>query len=161
MIKGDMIRLILASLVSPIIAGIFGGAVFGAFSLPTAIHDLETYDASLTRPATLADQLAHMGMSVTGGGAMGLMLGLPILVLAGLPAHAWLVGRSKTDLRYYAIAGLLTGMIGAVPLFGFNLPRALLQDARSVLPLLLLCSLCGMIAASVFWFLRRPDRMAV
>lgn len=87
----------------------------------------------------------------------GLIVGIPAMLLFGMPAHAWLWSTGRKKIWHYAIAGVLVGVLtsGAIaalyvsPFGSGDLPFPRLA---------IIGSGTGAVSAVVFWLIRRPDR---
>jgi hypothetical protein len=88
------------------------------------------------------------------GFMLGGVIGWPVMLALGLPAHATLLRKTSAKIWWYVIAG---GVIGGVA-GGVRLLQAFSSvspDAR--LLYVAIGGVTGTMAAVVFWFLRRPD----
>ena len=87
---------------------------------------------------------------------MVMVLGWPAMILGGLPVHAWLVRKGRTDWLPYALIGL---GVGTITMLIYLLATGSWRDPMGLLdggPLLLSGPLTGFLAASLFWLLRIP-----
>lgn len=152
------LRLTLATLLAPILAAGLTAAVLALILVPDLVFQTET-DSATYRPATLPEIMASLfGFSVIGG-ALGVLLGWPAMILGGLPVHVWLVRKDRTDWLPYALIGLA---VGTVTMLVYFLATGSLRDPSLLLdasPLLLSGPLTGFLAASLFWLIRQPDRL--
>ena len=96
------------------------------------------------------------------GAVFGAVIGWPVMLLFGLPAHAFLYKRRSHKIGGYLLAGALLGvlatvvitllsMIGTSNVLGTNL-----LYTGGVVGIILLLASIG--ASSIFWWIRRPDR---
>lgn len=88
------------------------------------------------------------------GFMLGGVIGWPVMLALGLPAHAALLRKTSAKIWWYVIAGGAIGAAaGGVRLF--QTFASVTPDAR--LLYIAIGAVTGTIAAVVFWFLRRPD----
>ena len=150
----SIIRLAIALLASPIIAGAVVALAFvGANSgLVTTSVDFTEDAATIVRDNSFGEILAGFLSAGLFGAFIGAAIGWPAMLALGLPAHAFFVRRGLTAAPVYALAGGLAGLL-TTPILGG------LKDAFDPLAIML-CSGTGFIAASLFWIIRRPDKLA-
>jgi len=151
-------RLVLATLIAPVMAAAFGCALLAMIMAPDLVFrvDLNSVDS---RPASLreiATSLVGFGLM---GAAMGVLLGWPAMLIGGLPVHRWLVQKGRTRGLTYGLIGTL---VGTVTMLVYFLATGSLRDLPALLrfwPILLAGPLTGLLAAGLFWCIRRPDRI--
>lgn len=93
------------------------------------------------------------------------MVGYPAMLALGLPIHLLMVRRRWTSGWAYALAGIATGVVVALVLFG----RVVVQNfsirpdpTKSLGPseaIFVLAALLGALVAWVFWLIARPGRV--
>lgn len=126
-------RLVAATLAAPLL-----GAAGAAMTALPAICGEEISCAPIS-----------FGFAALFGAWFGLFIGLPAMVLLGLPIHALLVKRRTTSVFAYAGAGAVVG--AAVSLAYFTLQATAFWVA--------LGAGAGALASAIFWLIRRPDRV--
>jgi hypothetical protein len=98
---------------------------------------------------------------ILGGAVFGAVIGWPAMLLFGLPAHAVLYRRRSHKLGGYLLAGAILGLL-ATAVLGLLQATAFGAGGMGVLATGLwfgvVLVLASVAAASVFWFIRRPDR---
>jgi hypothetical protein len=149
------LRLILAVLFAPILAAGLVAALLAVIMVPDMVFETQI-DSATSQPATIPQIMASLlGFGVFGG-ALGLVLGWPAMILGGLPVHAWLMRKGRTGWLPYALTGL---GVGTVTMLIYFLATGSWRDPSGLLdggPLLLSGPLTGFLAASLFWFIARP-----
>jgi hypothetical protein len=96
------------------------------------------------------------------GALYGAIIGWPMMVVFGLPAHAFLYRRKSHRVSAYVLAGALGGLVASLIavglgyLAGFFGPDSMLFALGGWFSVLLLVS--AVTASSFFWLIRRPDR---
>ncbi len=95
-------------------------------------------------------------MVLATGFMLGGVIGWPVMLALGLPAHAVLLRKTSAGIGWYSLAG---GVIGAAA-GGLRLLQT--SGVRfDAYPLYFgLGAVTGAMAAIVFWWLRRPDKDA-
>lgn len=139
-------RLWAAAIVSGPTAGAIVGFGLGVIDL---IFVLLSYKAYVT-----AFPMLWTGMVIVGA-IFGLVLGVPVIAILGLPLHSYLLKRGAVSSIDYLLAGALAGIIPAaiaVPIF----PRSAGWDSSWFF--MILFWMGGPIAAYIAWLIRRPDR---
>jgi hypothetical protein len=96
---------------------------------------------------------AAFSLATAYGMSIGICLGIPAMILIGLPVHTLLVGARRITLLPYALAGMPAGIGAALVLERF-MP---MSDATSVAMLAAIGAGTGAASAALFWLLRRPD----
>jgi hypothetical protein len=76
--------------------------------VPDLVFQTEIGSATY-RPATVPEIMASLFGFGAIGGALGIVLGWPAMILGGLPVHAWLVRKGRTGWLPYALTGLGVG----------------------------------------------------
>ena len=158
--RNHLIQLIFATLFAPVVAAAVSAALLAMAVAPEFVFQVEVNSAEY-RPATLreiATSLVGFGFI---GAAMGAVLGWPAMVIAGLPAHRWLVRKGRTGGLTYSLFGVAVGTITMLVYFAatgsWRHPLGLL----AAWPLLLAGPVTGLLAAGLFWLIRRPDKTAI
>jgi hypothetical protein len=100
--------------------------------------------------------LVNTAMIAVGGFVLGGVLGWPVMLALGLPMHAALIRKTTAKAWHYAIAGLAAGI--AAGLLRFVTERD--ASSNDLTMLLSIGGVGGVIAALMFWFVRRPDKDA-
>jgi len=87
--------------------------------------------------------------------------GYPIILVLGLPTYLLLRRWNRSGLSVYLVAGAIWGAAAYLAAF---LPGLLMRDAgvsqamAATSVYLVLSTVCGVVAAVVFWLIARPDR---
>jgi hypothetical protein len=152
------LRLILAVLFAPILAAGLVAALLAMIMVPDLVFQTEIGSATY-RPATVPEIMASLFGFGAIGGALGIVLGWPAMILGGLPVHAWLVRKGRTGWLPYALTGL---GVGTFTMLIYFLATGSLRDSSLLLdpsPLLLSGPLTGFLAASLFWLIRQSGRI--
>ncbi|RAN40114.1 hypothetical protein [Hyphomonas sp. GM-8P] len=152
------LRLTLAVVFAPILAAGLVAALLAMIMVPELVFQTEINSATY-RPATAPEIMASLFGFGAIGGALGIVLGWPAMILGGLPVHAWLIRKGRTDWMPYALIGL---GVGTITMLIYLLATGSLQDplrALDVGPLLMSGPLTGFLAASLFWLIRLPGRI--
>jgi len=88
----------------------------------------------------------------------GALLGVPAMVLFGLPIHSILLAFGYRSAWHYSLMGALAGMVvGAIVLLWLSDAPA---ETTNWAPSFALGSFTGALSALTFWLVRRPDRDA-
>ncbi len=102
---------------------------------------------------------------VFSGAVFGAVVGWPAMLLFGLPAHAVLYRRRSHKIGGYLLAGVFAGFVGTIVIIGLQmLGGAGFLDSQVVMAgglVALIMVLASVAAASLFWWIRRPDRDVV
>jgi hypothetical protein len=139
-IKPGQIRLIVAAIASGPAAGLIGAFVFVYTSMP----DPET--------------IAHYAFLF--GPIMGAIYGWPAMAVVGIPAHHWLVKQGRTQLWWYLAASILAGFFTLIVAAVMNVASAgKLMDPASLIQQSPLHFGTALLAAAIFWLIRRPDQI--
>jgi hypothetical protein len=102
--------------------------------------------------------LINTAMVGVGGFVLGGVLGWPVMLAFGLPLHAVLIRKTTAKAWHYAIAGLAAGLAAGLLRFVTERGGASSNDLSMLLSI---GGVGGVIAALMFWFVRRPDKDAV
>lgn len=154
------LRLALAALVPPILSAGLCAACLAMIMAPDFVFRVEI-NSGTYRPATLPEVMASLLGFGAIGGALGVILGWPAMLAAGLPLHGWLVRKARTNWLIYTLIGLA---VGTLTMLVYFLATGSLRDPKRLFdtgPLLLSGPLTGILTASLFWLIRRPDRIAM
>lgn len=155
------IRLIIAMLLSPIVAAAIAAIVIGI--LVGGVDAVSScYDPPYEHPcgaADFADMLHFTGVASVLGGMLGAIIGWPTMLIGGLPAHAYLTRSDHTQSWIYVVLGLVIGSLAMMVYF------AIVGDLIDLLTgeggwLALSGPLSGALTAGLFWLIRRPDQMS-
>jgi hypothetical protein len=87
------------------------------------------------------------------GFMLGAVIGWPVTLALGLPAHAVLLRKTSAKIGWYALGG---GVVGAVA-GALRLVQTSTFARDAILLHLAMGAVTGTLAALVFWWLRRPD----
>jgi hypothetical protein len=101
--------------------------------------------------------LINTAMVGMGGFMLGGVLGWPVMLAVGLPMHAVLVRKTSAKAWHYAVAGLVAGLAAGVLRFATERGGASTNDLAMLLSI---GGVAGVIAALMFWIIRRPDKDA-
>ena len=128
------VRFLMALILPPLIATLIVIPFFAAFGNPDAIVTAALFTLMF-----------------------GAIIGLPTMIVFGLPIHAFLCKRGKRETYAYAIlgaiAGTVAGFIAPNIIFGFNLEFGVLNVMMSAFALP-----TGAIAAALFHNIRGPHK---
>ena len=157
--RKHLIHLIFATLFAPVVAAAIAAALLAMALAPGLVFQVEVNSAEY-RPATLREVATSLIGFSSIGAVMGTVLGWPTMAIAGLPVHRWLVRKGRTGGLTYSLLGAAVGTVTMLVYFAatgsLRHPLGLL-DAW---PLLLAGPVTGLLSAGLFWFIRRPDRIA-
>ncbi len=155
----DLILLALAALIAPVMAAAFAAMILAMVIAPDLIFrvDINSIDS---RPATLREIATNLGDFGIVGVRLGAIPGWPAMVVLGLPLHGWLFHNGKTDGVSYALSGIAAGFV-TVLLYLLGTGDWWVSPSAwfEAWPILLTGSTTGLLAAGLFWLIRRPDRM--
>jgi len=149
-------RLAISALMSPPIAGmvvslILALTVFnGGLALP---QDPEIPQAGAAGLGFVSGAMTVMAIGFMLGG----LIGWPVMLVLGLPAHALLLRKTSAKIGWYALAG---GVIGAGGGLARLFQTVATAPANGYLLYMAIGAVTGTLAAVVFWWLRRPDKDA-
>ena len=121
----------------------------------------------ITVAFSAADGVSGFPASLLFTGAMfGAIIGWPAMLLLGLPAHSLLYRRKSHRIGGYLLAGVLAGFLASLILLlllgGFGIFRSMTgADITGGGFITLIVVFASVIAATVFWFIRRPDKDAM
>lgn len=152
------VTLISATLVAPIFAATLTATVLAFVMFPELIFQTEV-TSGVYRQATLREMATSLvGFSFVGL-FLGIMLGWPAMLIGGLSLHTFFLRRQMTSVMTYGLAGLVAGTLVMLAYFmvtgGWRTPVTILQMG----PALLSGPITGILSASIFWLIRRPDRI--
>lgn len=94
------------------------------------------------------------------GSALGAVIGWPLMLIFGLPAHRLLYRRGSRKAGGYLLAGVISGgVVGMLISIAF-VPLGLWQTAGAgaAAVISLLCLFGSVLASWIFWLIRRPDK---
>jgi hypothetical protein len=106
--------------------------------------------------AGIIEVISGAGMVMATGFMLGGVIGWPVMLAFGLPAHAVLLRKTSAAIGWYALAG---GVIGAAA-GGIRLLQTSSVRPDAYLLYFGMGAVTGAAAAIVFWWLRRPDKDA-
>jgi hypothetical protein len=127
-------------------AAIFAAPMFAAVMCAMALGVVTTCPGEYCQPGTI-------GLAAVFGTAAGLGIGVPVMLVIGLPVHALLRWARWDSVRAYALAGALPGAVGAKALLLHLGPT----QPEGVAVLYLIGAATGVLSAVLFWWIRRPD----
>ncbi|HVY89496.1 MAG TPA: hypothetical protein VG942_11545 [Hyphomonadaceae bacterium] len=138
------LRLALGVLLGPPVAGLTVGLIL----VMTAVGDVvaQSQNKALT--------VIQMGGFAAFYGAL---VGWPVMLTLGLGSHAVLLRRTSANLLWYVGAGAVSGIVAGLVRAG----RAVLYLQEAALLNVAIGIVTGVIAAAIFWIIRRPDKDAV
>jgi hypothetical protein len=125
---------------------IFAAPVFGAMACAMALAAAMTCLGDYCQPHTI-------GLAAVMGTGAGFGVGVPVMFALGLPLHALLRAAGLSSVRAYALAGALPGAVGTKMLMLSTGQTPL----ESVMALLAIGGATGVVSATLFWWIRRPD----
>jgi LytS/YehU family sensor histidine kinase len=120
------------------------------FTVPHPTIDSQFVDADFGQ---ILINTAIVGIS---GFMLGGLLGWPVMLALGLPMHAALIRKTSAKAWHYAVAGLAAGLLAG--LLRFATTRGATTNDLAIL--LAIGGVGGVIAALMFWLVRRPDKDA-
>jgi hypothetical protein len=121
------------------------------FTVPHPTIDSQFVDADA------GQILINTFLVATSGFMLGGILGWPIMLALGLPMHAALIRKTAAKAWHYAVAGLAAGLLAGLLRFVAERGAATTNDLTM---LLAIGGVGGVIAALMFWLVRRPDKDA-
>lgn len=161
---GQLLRLVVASVVAVAIGGAVAGIAVAVFEIPTQITqvadpeiDSQFNEATPTQVAWNVVGLAMMS------GVLGLMAGGPVFVALGWPLHAMLIKLRRTGLISYALMGaIISGVVVSLTQAGVSGLTRIFNPASwaETFGWAPWFALAGGITTTIFWLIRRPDRIA-
>lgn len=163
MTGGGVLRIAIGAVLGCFVGGAIAGVGLALTSMPDLIliQNWNTLEAGEGARAGLADIARNAAGVAAMCGVLGLMYGGPFFLLFGLFAHRLLLRRGMTGLIVYALAGALMSSIAMSllnPLLhGFRPSGLRLSEVLLFAPWF---ALAGAIAMTIFWLVRRPDRIA-
>jgi hypothetical protein len=111
-------------------------------------------DSSQMIGASIPQIAANLFNAVTGGIILGALIGWPVMLVLGLPAHALLLRKTPASVWVYAAAGGFIGILGGA----FRYFQGRSQSANELTQFLAIGAVTGTLAALIFWYARRPDK---
>jgi hypothetical protein len=120
------------------------------FTVPHPTIDSQFVDADFGQ---IIINTAMVGLS---GFMLGGILGWPVMLALGLPMHAVLIRKTSAKAWHYAVAGLAAGFLAG--LLRYVTDRS--ASINDLVALLAIAGVGGVIAALMFWLVRRPDKDA-
>jgi hypothetical protein len=150
------LRLVAAAALAGPIAGALLGVLVAYLSAPMVIFQVPhpTEDSTFIEAGPLGIMANTIMVAAVGAFAGGL-IGWPVSLALGLPAHAWLVRNTDAGVAWYLGLGLVAGVAA-----GLAYALALGGDARDFATLSLYGVCAGTAAGGIFWLIRRPDRLS-
>jgi hypothetical protein len=150
------VRLIAAILLSGPIVGAIFAVVLAYTSMPDVIFmSAHPEQDSVFVKADFGGVVANtLGVGLLGA-FMGGLFGLPATLVFAMPAHAWLVRKTRAGIFWYLGLGVLAGA-AASSVYAASLRAGAASGAT-----LLAYGVCiGAVAGCAFWMIRRPDKLA-
>lgn len=96
------------------------------------------------------------------GALLGAVIGWPLMLILGLPAHRLLYRRGSRKAGGYLLAGVIAGFVAAVIMILVFLGAGAFQVAGVYVGaaggITLLCLFGSVLASWLFWLIRRPDK---
>jgi LytS/YehU family sensor histidine kinase len=121
------------------------------FTVPHPTIDSQFVDADF------GQILVNTAMVAVSGFMLGGILGWPVMLALGLPMHAALIRKTAAKAWHYAVAGLAAGLLAGLLRFAAERGGAATSDLTMLLSI---GGVAGVIAALMFWLVRRPDKDA-
>jgi hypothetical protein len=121
------------------------------FMVPHPTIDSQVVDADFGQ---IIINTAVVGL---GGFMLGGILGWPVMLALGLPMHAALIRKTSAKAWHYAVAGLAAGLLAGLLRYVTDRGGGSLN---TLTVLLAVAGVGGVIAALMFWLVRRPDKDA-
>lgn len=161
-ITRDHIRLTIAFIIPPVLAAIIIAPLIAIF-MGLADSFLPCSHPPYPQPCGapgLPEYAQTIMATVPIGAILGALIGWPAMVILGLPVHYLLMRKTKRHVWTYAGLGIFVGTLAMLAYFGVTggLKQMFLWDYSW---LALSGPLTGALAATLFWFIRRPDRTTV
>ena len=155
-------RLVAAVLISPVLGGLVAAELVAMIFFPKEIFFVLLSDSVTYRPATPFEIFETLGFIGLLGVTLGTLVGVPAMLLVGLPAHLWLVSTRRTALAYYASFGAVTGVIASFA-FGYIQDPEMWTWIFSEIYYLLggvvaPGAMAGAVSAIMLFIIARPDR---
>jgi len=154
------VTLISATLVAPIFAATFTATILALVMFPELIFQTEV-TSGVYRQASLREMATSLvGFSFVGL-FFGIVLGWPAMLIGGLTMHHILVRRQMTRMLTYGLVGLAAGTLVMLAYFmvtgGWRNPTAMLGLGAGLFS----GPVTGFLSATLFWLIRRPDRISL
>jgi hypothetical protein len=102
--------------------------------------------------------LVNLFNAVSGGLILGALIGWPVMLVLGMPAHALLIRKTPATVWIYVAAGCAAGLAGSAARLLSS--RTTTMTGEQLLQALAIGAFAGTLTAFVFWFIRRPDKDA-
>ncbi|QYJ00821.1 hypothetical protein KUV46_00120 [Thalassovita mediterranea] len=155
-------RLVAAVLISPVLGGLVAAELVGMIFFPKEIFFVLLSDSVTYRPATPFEIFETLGSIAVVGVTLGALVGIPAMLLVGVPVHVWLVSTRRTALAYYASSGAAAGIIAGFAFGHIQDPEMWTWVFSEIYSLLVVVvvpgAVAGGIAAILFWLVSRPDK---
>lgn len=155
-------RLVAAALISPVLGGVVAAELVGMIFFPKEIFFVLLSDSVTYRPATPSVIFETLGFVALLGVTLGTLVGIPAMLLVGLPVHGWLVSKHRTALAYYASFGAVAGVIASFAFCYIQDPKMWTWIFSEIYFLLSAVvapgAMAGAISAILLWLISRPDR---
>lgn len=151
-------KLALAIALSAPIAGAVVAVILGFTVFQDAIFMFEDpqHDSVFVKAGFL-EILANTFVAAFSGLMIGGIIGWPILLVFGMPVHAFLLRATSARAWVYIIAGAVLG--AAAGAFRF-LSSGGTANPDDLIPLLAVGAATGIFTVMIFWLVRRPDKDA-
>jgi hypothetical protein len=146
--------LIYATLASPIIGAAIGTILFAAIAVMVPFAESE--------PQTIVQLVLNVIFIALGSIYYGGMIGVPAMLILGIPAHVVFQRLGFRALPWYAISGLLCGLsvyflcVAALTKWWPTANDYVLYEPG----VFVLAASIGFMTGTSFWLIRRPDRDA-
>lgn len=157
----DKIRLVLASALSPLIAGAIVTLLIVWLTSPsvffsdigTELTGFAVTDKGLSGFLNANTEIVMLGLLI------GVLVGWPVMLISVLPLHSMLVRLRRHSPQSYAAIDAVAGTVLMMLIFGLSV--SLSSDGQSTLltnwPMWLSGPLAGGLVGLLFWRIRRPD----
>jgi hypothetical protein len=105
--------------------------------------------------ADIGEIATNLFMAITNGFILGALIGWPVMLVIGLPLHAFLLRKTSASVWIYIFAGIAAGVAGGA---ARALSSSAAVAASELTQALAIGAVTGTLAAFIFWYVRRPDR---